>query len=109
MKRLSLDGIKDLPDVPTKEVTIDEWNVSLLIQGISKGTQVALGREVKDADAFDYQRALLKLCVVEPELDDDAIEELYKKDSTVIDKIFLVINEVNGIGGSASADEFQEE
>ena len=36
------------------------------------------------------------------------MEELYKKDSTVIDKIFLVINEVNGIGGSASADEFQE-
>jgi len=110
MKRLKLDGIKDLPDVPTKELKIPEWDVSIMIQGISKAMQIELGRqlEVNDTDAFEYQKQLLKVCVIEPQLDDDAIDELYKKDSTVIDKIFLVINEVNGIGGSASADEFQE-
>ena len=111
MKRLKLEDIKNLPNVPTKEITIDEWNCTMLVQGISKAMQIELGRQLdnKETDAFDYQKELLKVCVVEPELDDEAIAELYKKDSTVIDKIFLIINEVNGIGGSASAEEFPQE
>ena len=110
MKRLSLDGIKDLPDVPTQELKIEEWDVSIVIQGISKAMQIELGRQLdsEDTDAFDYQKQLLKVCVVEPKLDDEAIDELYKKDSNVIDKIFVIINEVNGIGGSATAEEFQD-
>ena len=59
-----------------------------------------------DADAFDYQRELLKVCVIEPELDDELIDQLYEKDSKVIDKIFLKINELNGVGGSAEAEQF---
>ena len=108
MKRLKLEDIKNLPNVPTKEIKIEEWDFSILVQGISKAMQIELGRKLdnNDTDAFDYQKELLKVCVVEPELDDEAIDELYKKDSTVIDKIFLIINEVNGIGGSASAEEF---
>ena len=49
-------------------------------------------------DAFDYQKALLKASVVEPELDDEAIDELYEKDSTVIDLDILKLNTLNGVG-----------
>ena len=58
------------------------------------------------ADAFDYQRELLKVCIIEPALDDELIDKLYEKDSKVIDKIFLKINELNGLGGTAEAEQF---
>ena len=71
--------------------------------------QISLGRILDDEgkDAFDYQKELLKTCVVDPELNDDLIMELYNKDSKVVDRIFLAINELNGLGGSADAEEFQ--
>ena len=58
------------------------------------------------APSRDYQRELLKVCIVEPELTDEDIDMLYSKDSKVIDTIFLKINELNGLGGSAEAEQF---
>ena len=110
VKRLTLNDIDNLPNVPTQELVIPEWNVSILLQGITKAKQVELAKLVddKDVDAFDYQKLLLKICVVEPKLDDEAIDKLYEKDSKVVDLINLTIADLNGFGGSASADEFQE-
>jgi hypothetical protein len=107
-KRLKAEDISSLPSVPTKEYEIKEWGVSVLLQGISKAKQIELGRiiEEKDTDAFDYQKQLLKACIVEPELSDKDIDKLYEKDSTVVDNIFLEINTLNGIGGSAEAEQF---
>jgi len=112
LKRLNKEELNKLPDIPTMEFEIPEWKVSLLLQGISKKMQIDLGRivNIEDSDAFEYQKELLKACVKEPELDDDFIDELYEKDSKVIDRIFLAINELNGIGGTESDEgsEFQE-
>lgn len=107
-KRLKPENIASLPNVPTKEYEIKEWGVSLLLQGINKATQIELGRiiEGKDTDAFDYQKELLRACIVEPILSEQDIDNLYEKDSTVIDNIFLEINTLNGIGGSAEAEQF---
>ena len=108
-KRLTLEDLASLPTVPTEEVYIDEWDKTILVQGISKAIQIKLGRLVnaEDTDAFDYQRELLKVSVVEPKLDDDAINMLYEKDSTIVDKIFLALNNLNGIGGTGDlADQF---
>jgi hypothetical protein len=109
-KRLTKDDLVNIPNVPTEELLIEEWDKTILIQGISKKVQVDLGRLINkdNADAFDYQRELLKACVIEPEIDDELIDILYKKDSKVVDKIFLAINKLNGVGGSASAEEFQD-
>tara|TARA_R100001509_G_C4766897_1_gene181683 strand:- start:11 stop:349 length:339 start_codon:yes stop_codon:yes gene_type:complete len=108
--RLTIHDLSNIPDVPTEELEIEEWGKTILIQGISKKVQIELGRLLNgnEKDAFDYQRELLKTCVVEPELNDETIDLLYEKDSRVVDKIFLAINQLNGVGGSASADEFQE-
>ena len=108
MKRLSVNDIKNLPSVPEEDIELEEWGFSIKIRGINKAMQVQLGKLLNqdDADAFDYQRELLKVCVIEPELDDDLIDQLYEKDSKVIDKIFLKINELNGVGGSAEAEQF---
>jgi hypothetical protein len=110
VKRLSITDIDNLPNVPTKEVVIDEWGVSILLKGITKAKQIELAKliDTEKVDAFEYQKMLLKVCVVEPELDDDAINKLYEKDSKVIDKINLAIADLNGFGGSATADEFPE-
>ena len=110
MKRLSKEGIKNLPDVPTKVIELPKWEVSIQIQGISKAMQIELGRiiDAEDTDAFDYQKQLLKACVVEPELDDEMIDELYKRDSSTIDIIFSEINVLNGIGGSSDDEQFRD-
>ena len=73
-KILNLDDIKSLPDVPTKTIDIPQWNVSIKVKGISKKMQIELGRLIngETTDAFDYQKALLKASVVEPELSDEA-------------------------------------
>jgi hypothetical protein len=109
LKRLTKEDILGLPDVPEKEINIEEWGFSIKIKGMSKGMAVKLGRLLKeeDLDAFQYQIELLKECVSDPELDDDLITELYKKDSKVVDKIFVEISNINGVGGSAEdADQF---
>tara|TARA_R100001163_G_C4871065_1_gene72854 strand:+ start:92 stop:424 length:333 start_codon:yes stop_codon:yes gene_type:complete len=110
MKRLTVEGIKSLPDVPTQELKIDAWGVSILIQGITKAMQIELGTllDKDEMSAFDYQKQLLLQCVVEPKLSLEDIDELYNKDANTVDLIFASINELNGIGGSASADEFPE-
>jgi hypothetical protein len=110
VKRLTIADLDSLPNVPTKELVIDEWGVSLLLKGITKAKQIELAKLIdnKKVDAFDYQKILLKVCVVEPQLDDDAINKLYERDSKVIDKINMAIADLNGFGGSATADEFQE-
>ena len=113
IREFTLDDLGNMLTAPhtTEEIKIDEWNCTIEVQGISKAMQVELGRQLEDGetDAFDYQKQLLKVCVSDPELSDEDIDELYKKDSKVIDKIFLIINEVNGIGGSAEADDFLNE
>jgi hypothetical protein len=110
LKKLKIEDIKNLPNVPSKTYEIKEWGFSIEIQGISKAKQIELGRivEANETDAFDYQKELLKACIVEPELSDKDIDELYKKDSAIIDNIFLEINTLNGIGGSANAEQFQD-
>ena len=109
LKRLSKEDILGLPDVPEKIINIEEWGFLIKIKGMSKGMAVKLGRLLKETelDAFEYQIHLLKECVVDPELDDDLIEKLYEKDSQIVDKIFVEINKLNGLGGSAEdADQF---
>ena len=113
-KILNLDDIKSLPDVPTKTIDIPQWNVSIKVKGISKKMQIELGRLIngETTDAFDYQKALLKASVVEPELSDEAIDELYEKDATIIDLIFAELNTLNGVGSeieSALAEDFKSE
>lgn len=108
---LNIDDIKNLPDVPIKEIEIPEWETKVKVKGLTKKAQVDLARISNTGDAFDYQKELLKQSVVEPKLDDEAIELLYDKDATVIDKLFVEIANINGIGNevqSAIAEDFQE-
>ena len=43
MKRLNVSDIQGLPDVPTKEIELKDWNVSIRIKGITKAMQIDLG------------------------------------------------------------------
>lgn len=111
---LDINNINKLPDVPIKEIEIPEWKTKVKVKGLSKKMQVELARisGAENTDAFDYQKALLKASVVIPVLDDEAIEKLYEKDATVIDKLFIEIANLNGIGGEVQEEilnEFQEQ
>ena len=60
MKRLKAEEIANLPNVEQTEIKIDAWDVSIVVQGISKATQIVLGRSInqEERDAFEYQREL---------------------------------------------------
>tara|TARA_R100001510_G_C7620728_1_gene181693 strand:+ start:510 stop:851 length:342 start_codon:yes stop_codon:yes gene_type:complete len=113
MDFLDLNKLKDLPNVPVKDIVIPEWKTKVKVKGLTKKMQVELARisTADDSDAFDYQKALLKASVIEPQLDDEAIDMLYEKDATVIDKLFVEIADLNGVGGDVQqdiAEQFQE-
>jgi hypothetical protein len=113
MEFLNIDKLKDLPNVPVKDIEIPEWKTKVRVKGLTKKMQIELARisNADDNDAFDYQKALLKASVIEPLLDDDAIDLLYEKDAVVIDKLFMEIADLNGIGGDVQqdiAEQFQE-
>ena len=113
MDFLDINKLKDLPNVPVKDIVIPEWKAKVKVKGLTKKMQVELARisTADDSDAFDYQKALLKASVIEPQLDDEAIEMLYEKDATVIDKLFVEIADLNGVGGDVQqdiAEQFQE-
>ena len=64
MKRLNDNDIQDLPDVPTKEIELKDWNVSILIQGITKAMQIELGAML-DKEEFQLlitKRTFVALC-----------------------------------------------
>jgi len=42
MDYLNINQIKNIPDVPEKEIEIPEWNAKILVKGLSKSTQVKL-------------------------------------------------------------------
>ena len=113
MEFLDLNKLQDLPNVPVKDIVIPEWKAKVKVKGLTKKMQVELARisTADDSDAFDYQKAMLKASVIEPQLDDEAIEMLYEKDATVIDKLFVEIADLNGVGGDVQqdiAEQFQE-
>ena len=113
MEYLNINKLNNIPDVPTKEIEIPEWKAKVKVKGLTKKMQVELARisNSENSDAFDYQKALLKASVIEPQLDDEAIELLYDKDASVIDKLFVEIANLNGVGGDVQqdiAEQFQE-
>lgn len=113
MDFLSKDILNSITDVPEKVIEIPEWKAKLKVRGISKSMQVKLARIATDdnKDAFDYQKALLKVSVIEPELDDDMIEAMYEKSASIIDKIFVEIADMNGVSEEVQAEiaeDFQE-
>ena len=63
----------------------------------------------------DYSKIVEEINLFEDqlkELSDEAIDELYEKDATVIDLIFAELNTLNGVGSeieSALAEDFKSE
>ena len=104
------DILNSISDVPEKVIEIPEWNAKIKVRGITKQMQVKLARiaTADDKDAFDYQKALLKASVVEPELDDEMIEAMYEKSALVIDKIFVEIADMNGVTEEVQAEIAEE-
>lgn len=110
---LNIEQLQELPNVPEVEIEIEQWNTKILVKGLTKKMQVELARIVgsDESDAFDYQKALLKASVVQPKLDDEAIELLYEKDANIIDEIFTKLAEINGLSEEIQTEmsvEFQE-
>ena len=74
-QRLTLDDLVSLPNVQEEELFIPQWNKTILVRGISKATQVKLGRILNEegTDAFGDQKALVEDRVEERTEDDEVL------------------------------------
>ncbi|QDP60633.1 MAG: hypothetical protein Unbinned1469contig1000_12 [Prokaryotic dsDNA virus sp.] len=113
MDILNVNNLANIASVEEKEIEIPELKAKVVIRGLTKKMQVDLARITQDEtkDAFDYQKALLKVSVVNPVLDDEAIDKLYELDAQIVDMIFIEISNLNGIGEDEQtemSDEFQK-
>jgi hypothetical protein len=102
------DKILTAEDIPSKSVTIPEWDVELLVKGMSAGDRLLLMQ-----NAFDQATQQVNLAIVypdvvvacacdpetgEPVFTDADKPELMKKASAAIERLATVGLQLSGIG-----------
>ena len=97
MKRLKLDDIQNAPDLPTKEIELPEWEVSVVVQGLSKADAVEINKIAEDEngvrDDTQFEKELLMKGLKDPELESlSDVDKFYEKATpAMIDKMIMGI------------------
>ena len=96
MKRLTLDDISNAPSLPEKEIEIPEWDVTVLVTGLTKADAVEINElsEIEGVrDEVVFEKYLLLKGLKDPEFDNlKQIEEFYNKATpSIVDKILIGI------------------
>ena len=97
MKRLKLNDIQNAPDLPTKEIELPEWEVSVVVQGLSKADAVEINKIAEDEngvrDDTQFEKELLMKGLKDPELESlSDVDKFYEKATpAMIDKMIMGI------------------
>ncbi len=102
------DSILAAQDIPTETLEVEEWNVTLLIKGMTAGERVKLMQSAFDQDTGQVNMAavypdIVVGCVHDPEtgspvFDESDKEALMGKSSAAIENIASVGLRLSGIG-----------
>jgi muramidase (phage lysozyme) len=105
------DKILAADDIPSEIVTIDEWDVDLLVRGMSAGGRITLMQNAYDQTTGQVNMAavypdVVVSCVFDPESKDAVFSEtdktaLMDKASGAIEQIANVALRLSGIGQDA--------
>ena len=95
MKRLKLEDISNPPALKTQEVELEQWNKSVVVQGLTKADTVEINElsEYEDGIRDDvlFEKYLLLKGLKDPELESlEDVEKFYSKATPqIIDQILL--------------------
>ena len=102
------DKILAAQDIPTEKVTIPEWDVTLMVKGMSAGDRIDLMQNAYDVNTGQVNMSIVYpdvvvACVLdpasgEPVFTDDDKSALMGKSSAAIERIATVGLRLSGIG-----------
>ena len=52
MKRLKLDDISNAPNLPTKEIELEQWEVTVMVAGLTKADTVEINELSENEDGI---------------------------------------------------------
>jgi hypothetical protein len=97
MKRLKLDDISNAPKLPEKEIELEMWDASVVVQGLTKADTVEINELSENEDGVRddvlFEKYLLLKGLKDPVLDSlDDVDTFYAKATPmIIDTILLGI------------------
>ena len=97
MKRLKFDDISKTPNLPEKEIELEQWDKTVLVTGLTKSDAVEINELSENEDGVRdevlFEKYLLLKGLKEPEFDTlDDVEEFYSKATpAIVDKILIGI------------------
>ena len=97
MKRLKLDDISNAPQLPEKEIELEMWDASVIVQGLTKADTVEINELSENEDGVRddvlFEKNLLLKGLKDPALESlDDVNKFYAKATPmVIDKILIGI------------------
>jgi hypothetical protein len=97
MKRLKLDDISNAPQLPEKEIELEMWEASVVVQGLTKADTVEINELSENEDGVRndvlFEKYLLLKGMKDPVLETiQDVDDFYAKATPmIIDKILLGI------------------
>lgn len=97
MKRLKLDDISNAPDLPEKEIELEQWDASVIVKGLTKANTVEINQLSENEDGVRddvlFEKYLLLKGLKDPEMDSLAeVDDFYTKATPqIVDKILIGI------------------
>jgi hypothetical protein len=97
MKRLKLDDISNIPNLPEKEIELEQWEATVIVTGLTKADTVEINELSENEDGIRnevlFEKYLLLKGLKDPEFDSlEDVEEFYSKATpAIVDKILIGI------------------
>jgi len=113
---LSKDQILSAVDRPTRTVNVPEWGGDVVVRSISAKERADYTNSLMELDSKgeyrykpgDLNSKLLARCLADEDgnrlFSDDEIDALGQKSAAVLDRLFKVAEEMNGLGDKAVDD-----
>lgn len=99
-KRLTAAEILALPDTPTEEVYVPEWDTIVTVRGLTKRQQI----DIRNASIVDgepdlekSQQGLWLEGVVDPKFEQTQIAQLFEKNAGAVDTVLKKVLTLSGM------------
>jgi len=109
MSTLTREQILNAEDLETREVNVPEWGGKVMLKTMTGAerdaweSRIPLQTADKKIDIKEMKACLLVLCIRDPKTSaflftEKDVPELNKKNSSVLDRLWQIASEMNGIG-----------
>jgi hypothetical protein len=111
LKRLTRTALLSNPDVRYEDIDVPEWGGSMMVRSMTAGERRQarlLAREIDDngnvsVDDVKMGCTVIAMCCEDPKLQVEDVNDLYKKASGVLQRVFNKILALSGFSESQAA------